>query len=754
MELRAYQKDIVQAVHRGLAAGGIGQVHMACGSGKTIVGQRSAEALLPHGGTVTVLVPSLVLAAQTLTAWRESARQPFDVLAVCSDDTVADAAVHTEDLPAPVTTSTEEITSWLRRPHTHGLRLVVCTYLSAPRLAEAVKVTGHLDLLILDEAHHFAGRADATTRKLLHPDALPARRRLFMTATPREDQRITRDSDSAPLIGMDDTQVFGPVLARYTFAQGITEGYLNDYRIAIIGVRDSEARKVLADERVEYVDALGAPSLQAVAAQVALARAREQFGVRRVLTFHPRVKDAAEFSRTLPGTLARTAPGTQTGLYAGHVHGQMSHQIRDRVLGHLRDTGEGWTVISNARCLGEGVDLPTVDGVLFAHPKRSAVDITQAVGRALRKDPQVHDLSTIIVPLVVPEEDQEVGDLDPGSYETLWHVVRSLRAHDEELGIALDNRRHYQSSGQTQLPNKITVVLPPGTSDAFLSQVKLLLVRQSTSQWWEGYHEAARYYQEHQHLLVPAEYRTDSGFLLGSWIAQRRYNYRRGILSAERVEKLEEIGMVWDPGAQAFAAQLQEAERFYAEHGHLKVPQSYVTSSGKRLGAWISNQRGLRKRGQLAPERIAALDRIGMLWELDAAWTVGITAARRYYAEHGHLRVPKSYVTSEGHSLGTWLNTQRIKYRKGELPEDRIAALGELGIAWEPSEERWQLVYAAARAYYAEHGHLRVPHAYTTPDGIKLGGWVLHQRQLRSGIKSGGIAPEHVAALDELGMRW
>lgn len=760
LTLRPYQQEMVAAVYDGLRDGGSGQIRMACGSGKTVVGQRAVEQLLPAGGTVAVLVPSLALIAQTLAAWRQNTEQELDVLAVCADDTVADAGVHTGDFPVPVTTSETVIASWLRRPAQGGMRLVLCTHISARRLAPAVRSTAPLDLVILDEAHRFAGRADYVTREILQPGVLPARRRLPMTATPREDLRLHQENTqggSAPLVGMDDTGVFGPVLGDYPFARGIAEGYLEDYRIAVIGVRDSEARALLAEQAVDYVDAPGGPSLRTVVAQAALARARQQFGIRSVLTFHPRIEAAAEFSRTLHAALDRTAPGERNSLYAAHVHGKMDHRLRERIIARLRDVRDGWTVISNARCLGEGVDVPAVDGVLFAHPKESAVDISQAVGRALRRSPHNPGPATIIVPLVVPDEDGEIGDLEPGDYTTLWHVVRALRAHDEALGTALDATRRHDSTSTPDLPSKITVILPPGTSSSFLPGLKLLLVKQTTSSWWAGYHEAERYSQHHGHLLVPSLYRTEEGFRLGGWIAQARYRQRRGLLSAERIARLNGLGMDWEPGASAFARTLASAATFREQHGHLRVPQAYDTPDGEHLSSWINKQRGRRRKGKLPAVQEAALTALGMEWDPDRvqeAWDTGQAAVRAYHALHGHLDVPRGYITPDGHRLGHWLKTQRTKHRKGILDPAQAAALNELGMLWDPDEARWWHRYEAARTYRAQHEHLNVPHSYTTPDGIRLGSWLLHQRQLRSGIKQGGLSDERTTALDALGIRW
>ncbi|MEU0991243.1 Helicase associated domain protein [Streptomyces sp. NPDC005953] len=756
--LRPYQATIVRSVVDGLGPGGLGQVRMACGSGKTIVAQRAAEGLLPEGGTVAVLVPSLALAAQTLASWSAHPQTEFETLVVCSDDTVADTAVRAADLPVPVTTDTDTITAWLARtPARPGLRLVLCTYRSAPRLGDAVQATGPLDLVIMDEAHHLAGRLDSVISALLAPHRLPAVRRLFMTATPREDLRIALDDTSLPMVGMDDPSVFGPVLGSYTFAQGIAEGYLEDYRLVVIGIRDSEARRLLGDTSAEYVDEVGAPSLQTIAAQVALARAREQFGTQRVLTFHPRVEAAAEFARSLGRNLDRIAPGASTGLYAAHVHGEMDHRLRGRVLRHLERTDSGWTVISSARVLGEGVDLPSVDAVLFGHPKRSAVDITQAVGRALRKHPDTPGPSTIIVPLVVPDEDGEIGDLDAGSYETLWQVVRALRAHDDDLGSALDHRRYHGPSYNPSLPDKITIMLPPGSSQDLLTDIRLLLVRQTTSPWWEGYNAAADYFEQEGNLGVAADHRTAGGFRLGAWIAQRRYEQRLGRLNPERIAALDTIGMVWDPAGDAFAANLQAATAYHAQHGDLRFPPTHQTPTGVRLGVWLSKQRGFKAAGTLSPERQAALDALDSGWALspvEEKWHTGLREAHLYQGAHGALDVHRDHVTATGHPLGQWLRTQRGRHRKGELPADRVAALDELGMVWDLEEHRWQQSYNAAVRYHATAGNLDVPHGHVTPCGVKLGAWLLHQRQLHSGVKKGGISPERTTALDALGMRW
>lgn len=755
VSLWPHQVDAVDAAVAGLRGGGRGQVVMACGSGKTLVALRVVEHLMPAGVAV-VLAPTLALVAQTLAAWRRDALVPFEALVVCSDDTTADAPVHVTDLAgtARVTTDPAVIGGWLTGPARR--RVVIGTYASSRHLGAALHDVGATaQVLVCDEAHHLAGQVEQLGAQVLHDATLPARRRLFLTATPRADASGTREG----VVSMDDEEVFGPTLYRYSFARAISEGHLKDYRLVVVGIADSQARRLLDDLDAVYVDPAGrGVDLRAAVAQAALAKAVALYGLRRVLTFHPRVADAAQFSRTLAYTIDRLPDTDRPAgpVTARLVHGEMTTAVRRGVLDELTHPPEGgWVSVANVRVLGEGVDVPAIDAVAFTHAKRSSVDIVQAVGRALRCHPDSPQVATIIVPIVVPDSDGELADVNPREYETLWRVVRALRAHDETLGLELDLQRSHDHTENPSLPCRFTVVLPHGTSQKILADLSVLLVRNSTSQWWEGYGHARTYATEHGDLLVPAAYRTPDGFPLGHWIAQRRHARDKGWLSADRIEMLDQLGMVWDHYELAWQTKCAAVRAFHAQHGHIRITGSVDRS----LAHWLSIQRVRRSRGELSAERIAALDALGMEWDAsELAWRTGLAEARAYHAEHGDLDVRKGHLTPSGHRLGDWLNSRRLERRKGLLSADRIAALDALGIEWDPHQTRWQTGWQtgldAATRYAAEHGNLRVPHKYRTPDGFRLGSWLLHQRQLRNGVKKGGITADRIAALDALGMIW
>ncbi|MFD4392611.1 Helicase associated domain protein [Streptomyces sp. NPDC058495] len=758
MQLRPYQHEAVTAITRALAPGGTGQLHAACGSGKSLMGQQAALRLLPRGGTVAVLVPSIALVAQTITTWRSlhPAGTELDVLAVCWDDTVTDAPTHLPDVPARATTATPAIAAWLTRPTAAGtLRLVVSTYASADRLHQALHQTAsELDLRILDEAHHLTGRAELAIRRITEPGYLPARRHLYMTATPRFNAAAAERHGH---LSMDDTSVFGPVLYSYSFARGIAEGYLEDYRLYVVGLRESEARALLADKTREYVSGPGAPSLQTLIAQAALVRAAEKFSVRRAVSFHHRVEHAAEFARTLPAVARRLAPDLPAP-HSVSVHGEMSHDLRDKTLAHLHTPpAGGWTVVSNARLLGEGVDVPAIDAVLFSHPKSSAVDIVQAVGRALRRHPDTPGPSTIIVPLVVPEQDGEIGDLDPGDYATLWNVVRALRAHDEPLGIELDVQRSHAASSNPTLPSRITVELPQGTARQIAAQVALLLVRQTTSVWWEGLGAATAYRDTHGHLDVPSGHVTEDGHRLGQWIRNARQHHSKGWMPAARVTELTKIGMIWNLDEHRFNVTLDAARAYRDTYGHLDVPQNHRTPDGFPLGLRINVLRRSYAKDTLAPERITALEEIGMVWNtLDQATEELLAAARAYRSAHGHLRVPHDHVTADGYRLGNALRSRRARHGTGTLPADIVRALDELGMIWNLQNARFDHGLAACRRYRERHGDLAVPVTHTDPEGYNLGDFIAYMRALNNGTAKARtrLAPERRAALDELGMIW
>ncbi|MGW2105031.1 Helicase associated domain protein [Streptomyces sp. NPDC001948] len=666
--MRPYQRDAVKAIVTGLQAGRRGQLHAACGSGKTVMARRVVEELVPGSGLIVVLMPSLALVGQTLREWQAISTVEFRAMAVCSDENVADAPVRTKDLPVPVSTDPDAITSWLGAG---GRQVIIGTYTSADRVGEALRRAAVVaDVLVCDEGHHLFGKRDAVRRRIItDSDFLPHHRRLVMTATP--DVTAWRSSDA---LSWRDEKLFGPVLYRYSFPRGIAEGYLKNYRLLVLGVSDAEARALLADSASDYVD--GEVALRTVVAQAALAHSRRTYGIERAITFHPRVQQAADFARTLPVTIARlpAAKRPSGSVHATHISGAMNAREREVILDRL-DTppAGGWTVVSNAQCLAEGVDVPAVDTILFTHASRSVTKVTQAVGRALRRSSGTADTATIIVPIVVPDATTEISDLDAGEFEVLFEVVRALRAHDEGFAAELDRERWTQSMGVTGerdagasgLPERVTFHLPKGTSDRILDQLSLLTVRSSTSSWWEGYADAVA---------------------------------------------------------------------FYRECGHLNVPEGRSGASGRRLDVWVRDCRQYRRKGWMSQDRMDALDRIAMVWDpLEAQRQHLLSDARAYHRDNGDLDVPPDHVTPEGRLLGSQFKALRVAYREGRVPQPLIDTLNKLGMRWEPQAAKRQELLDACDRYHRRFGHLDVPVKFVDGKGYRLGSALSHVRSVDQG---------------------
>jgi len=749
--LRGYQAEAVAAISAGLGDGGCGQLRAACGTGKTFIASVVA-AELAGGGVTVVLVPSIVLAAQTITDWHGGG-PAGPVLAVCSDHTVGSGR-GAAGLPVPVSTDVEVIAKWLAGAPAGSL--VVGTYDSAGRVAEGLRKAGIVaQLTVFDEAHRLAGPAGKATAAVLKPGVLPDRRRLFMTATPRICTGTLADG-SLQAISMDDEQVFGPVAYRYPFRRAIADGWLKDYRIVIATVTSRQVAGLL-DGNSELTGEGDVPVSMA-AAQAALAMAAAQFGLRRTVAFVPRVAQARQFTASLPATLAmiparRRPAGT---LSAGYVHGKMTSAQRNQALQRLRTPpGGGWAVVANARCLTEGVDIPAIDSVLFGAPKESVTDIVQAVGRALRRHGDA-DTATIVVPALLPDTDDSDRDGGPDAagnrYENVLRVVRAMCAHDDDLTDALQAARSRRAAGPAdqppELPSRITVLAPRGALQATLDALRIQVLTRTTSSWWDGYGAARARYQAHGDLDVPTSYTEvlAGGFPLGKWLTLQRAERNRGAMPAGRAQLLDQIGMIWDRPQAAWMAAYHELCAFKNAHGHFEVPVTHLTAGGIKLNEWQGTQRDTARAGTLTAARTALLDAIGFPWDpAEARWMRRYHQLTEAITRHGSPRnLPP------GCPEATWLEGQHLAHHHGKLPDGKITLLEQAGITIRRTD-LWMTAYQAVMAFKAEHGHLRIPAGYTGDAGIDLCDWLRDQRVRR---KAGRITREQERLLTEAGFCW
>jgi superfamily II DNA or RNA helicase len=742
-----YQREAIKKVVKRFETSDRGQLIMACGTGKTLTALFIYEKLAAD--RTLVLVPSLSLLKQTLNTWRANGATEFASLPVCSDETVVrsddDPAIsHTSDVGVPVTTDPVEIAAFMRQRS--GPRVVFATYQSSPQIAEAFTLgrVPAFDLVIADEAHRCAGSVSSDFATVLDPTKIKAKRLLFMTATPRYfTGRVLKAAGEADFeyASMDDADKFGTVFYRLGFSEAIQRGLLSDYQVAIVGVDDSTYRDWADRAALVTLDGVKVTDARTLAGQIGLAKAMRKYDLRRTISFHSRVKRARDFAQSVPEVIAwmpaRQRPKGK--LWSAYASGEMpagDRYVLLQHLGHLDDGERG--LLSNARCLAEGVDVPTLDGVAFIDPRRSEVDIVQAVGRAIRKSDE-KDVGTIVIPVFIDTDSDAEVALRNSAFEQVWDVIKALRSHDDELGAELDELRRQmgRQSLKIRLPNKIQLDLPATVGSDFARAFDVRLVEHTTVPWEFWYGLLENFAHRNGHARVSASYEQD-GYKLGAWVANQRGQYAKGVLKAERQQRLEEIaGWTWDPVADywvdQWAAQWEEGFdqllKYVGDRGDARVPSDYTTDDGYRLGWWVTWQRGLHGEGTLGADRERRLcDLPGWTWDVRAdQWEEGFVQLNAYVKEHQDARVPKT-CTVDGFNLGVWVAIQRRAFGNGSLNAQRQHRLEGLPAwSWDPFTDQWDDGYSRLLEYLQLHGDARVPRSYAV-DGYQLGAWVKKQR--------------------------
>jgi predicted helicase/uncharacterized protein (DUF2384 family) len=760
LEPRPHQWEALEAIEKGLQEHDRGKVLMACGTGKTLVGLWAMELL--HSDLTLVLVPSLSLLKQTLGEWTANADIPFQYMAVCSDQSVDRAGgndsfvASTSALGVPVTTDPQDVKRFLEED---VRRVMFSTYQSSPAIADAMRLAkgSRFDLVIADEAHRCTGPESKTFSTVLSDDQIPAAKRLFMTATPRYfTGRVKQAADGFDIevASMDDEQRFGPEIHSLNFSEAIERDLLSDYRVLVVGVDDSMYRQYAESGEFVTIDGEHITDARTLAREIGLAKAIRDYDLKRVITFHGRVNAAKDFTRELPRVIDWMPVDDRPAgkLESDYVSGKMNAGEREVKLRRLRQLpGSDRAVLGNARCLAEGVDVPAIDGVAFIDPRRSQVDVVQAVGRAIRKT-EDKSIGTVVIPVFIGDTDDPETALSSSVFEPVWQVVKALRSHDATIGEWLDRLRSQigrQGKRITtdDLPVRLTIDLPVSVDAEFAGAFATRLVRLSTNPWEEGFGHLEKYVATHGNARPPRTYvDPETKYPLGTWVMTQRTNFKS--LSPERRARLDKLGFVSDPFEQQWEEAFHLLEKYVAANGHALVPKNYVDPETKYpLGTWVSRQRFESQK--LTPERRARLDKLGFVWDVLAEqWEEGFGHLEKYVATHGNALVPVAYVDPETkYPLGTWVNRQRQS--KTLSPEQR-ARLDHLGFVWDVRAEQWEEGFGHLEKYVAAHGDALVPQNYVDPETkYPLGTWVSRQR-----TKFKSLSPERRARLDKLGFVW
>ncbi|MFI6340972.1 Helicase associated domain protein [Streptomyces sp. NPDC050535] len=752
----------------------------ATGTGKTLVASRAAAQLARR---LLFVVPTLDLAAQTALALRRDGhRGPLVIVSSM------DAAAHGALAAARIVSVTDYrlLASLLAAVGTGPDSLpglaVVCTYDSLDKI-ENTQHTAHqvppFDLAVMDEAHRIAGRADKKWAAVHDATRIRADRRLYMTATPRifagpdlaESANLTRprgrrratagEEADARANSMDNTAVYGKKVFEYPLARAIEDGRVADYRIIVPTLTDDDLRARLnvpapggtpGNETLPDTD----EALRSTALHLSVLKAMAEHQQRRVLVYFNLVEDARRFARELPHTLRSlrasapdVCPGIDPQLF--YVHGEMPADQRAETFAQFAAADRA--ILTNAKVIAEGVDIPSVDAIVFADPTRSVIRCVQALGRSLRLSVS-GKIASLVIPVYIPPG-ADPTDILGTAYEPVWAISTALASHDhrilerlpakanrlpKEISQLIQNRWHFDFAAHPERIARALDLTSFSPHEAAASRSRRA-----------GLAAAQAFHDEHQHLNVPADYTDLYGYGLGTFITSMRDARTAGRLDTDWTAELDALDMIWDRHDAAWRAQLTAATDHHQAHGHLAIPATTPT------GAWLAEQRSLAARNQLNAARLADLTAIDPHWQLPH----GADWHRKYHLLRAHLSAgndpaalhPDTVLNSV--KIGSWLNRQLTRWRvltPGQ--QDLLARIGltpdthPLTSARRPRRTFAQTVQILELFLHRER---RAPTAREeiTVDGepVKIGPWLA---KTRTKHRAGQLPPQQAALVASL----
>lgn len=492
--IREHQQQAIDQTHAyfkideaiGQPAHTRGKLIMACGTGKTFTSLRIAENETGGRGLVLFLVPSIALLGQTLRSWLQQALEPMMAVCICSDPQVSKQTEKNDndttsvvDLALPASTDVPSIVKQLqhaRRHNAEGLTVVFSTYQSIDVISRAqqqlLKETddafGTFDLIICDEAHRTTGvtlkdETESAFVRVHNNDFLRAVRRIYMTATPRlytDETKKRAEENSAVLCSMDDRSMYGDEIYRIGFGEAVKQELLSDYKVLILAVGEKDITPTLqnaltredgtidADDPSKLIGCINALSKKVLGADEEFVKGSDPLPMRRAVAFCSSIKASKAIANAFTDykdlymeDIREEDRASMVDVVAHHVDGSMSATKRDEELMWLKEQPENereCRMLTNARCLSEGVDVPSLDAVVFISPKNSQVDVVQSVGRVMRRS-EGKKYGYIIIPVVVPAdaEGDKVLENHP-NFKVVWTVLNALRAHDDRFNAEVN----------------------------------------------------------------------------------------------------------------------------------------------------------------------------------------------------------------------------------------------------------------------------------------------------------------------------
>ena len=493
---RPHQEKAIAVFHEHFQTKDRGKLIMACGTGKTFTSLKIMEKETGGRGVVLFLAPSIALVGQTLREWTAESSIPIFPICICSDPEVSKSKKKSDDdtdgysvtdLAFPASTRVTDIVRQFRlaeKFHKDGVVVVFSTYQSIAVVANAQKeFQRDFDLIICDEAHRTTGvtlkdEDDSAFVKVHDNTFIQAKKRLYMTATPRlyaeESKKKAKEAD-AYLCSMDDEAMYGPEVFRIGFGEAVDKNLLADYKVLVLTLSESQipaalqeavadrSKEIDTDDASKLIGCINALSKRMLVDE-GLLKASDPSPMRKAVAFCQSIKTSQKISAVFSSfkdsyydSLTQKEREEMVGVAAEHVDGTMSATTRDEKLAWLNASpsdGNECRILTNVRCLSEGVDVPSLDAVLFLSARNSQIDVVQSVGRVMRTAPG-KKFGYIIIPVLIPANvTPEEALNDNKRFAVVWTVLNALRAHDDRFSATVNKielNRHKPTGGGSVL---------------------------------------------------------------------------------------------------------------------------------------------------------------------------------------------------------------------------------------------------------------------------------------------------------------
>ena len=641
-----------------------GYIEMACGSGKTLTSYWIAKSI--GFESVVIFVPSLQLLSQFYTDWINQSyaeNNKINYLLIGSDADVSDE-IKEKSNGLLLYTDPTLIRKFLQKNKTN--MVVICTYQSSDKLAEACDKKIKFEFGIFDECHRTVGQKGKQFGQMLTDKEMTIDKRLFMTATPKIYKGTKKD-----IVSMDKEAIYGECFYTYNTGQAIADGRLTDYQILSIYATEASIRRdIKSNKLVQYKKEFTDTEAKYLGTILVILKKFHDGTINHLITYHSTIARASKFSNFLH-KINKLIYGEE--MYICGIDGNDPMAVRKTIITEFSEDAKG--VLCSARVLNEGVNIPVVDSVCFVDGRDSTIDIVQCVGRALRIY-EGKNIAYIIIPIFINDIN---NDFDNDEFGTIIRVLKALKSTDE--GIA--EYFHLRRNGD--IYNRKVIVNEYYDKVNFSKEINIEewesnidgKIWKMVDDWNYKYNTLKEFVKTNNNKLPVEESKDATENRLGKWCSRQRLNKKNGKISNEKIKLLEEMdGWIWSRD-DLWDNRLLELKKWIVINK--KMPSQISKNIiEKSLGKWCDIQRQNKKSGTISNKRINSLGEIKeWFWSIDQLWNNRLLELKEYIRINNCLPSQRSK-DPNAKSLGNWCATQRTMKNKGKLSNKRTRLLNKI----------------------------------------------------------------------------